>query len=163
MTDESGFEAWYRREQPAVVRALWAMSGDLDLASDLADEAFSRALARWDRVSAMASPGGWVRTVAVNLHKRAARRRALEYRLLRRVWAAAAPAPAPPDLDLWAAVAALPDRQREVIALRYVADCTEAETAAALGISEGAASATLAKARRRLAGQLGADQEVTYR
>lgn len=53
--------------------------------------------------------------------------------------------------ELWAAVAGLPDRQREAIALRYVSGLTEAEVAAAMGVREGSASATLSKARRRLA------------
>lgn len=160
MADDSDFEAWYRGERPGLVRALWAISGDRDLAADVVDEAFSRALARWERVSSMDSRTGWVRTVAVNLHRRAMRRRGIEARLLRRHPDAVEPAVPVPDLELWAAVAALPLRQREVIVLRYVADYTEAATATALGISEGAASASLAKARRHLAVALGASEEV---
>jgi RNA polymerase sigma factor (sigma-70 family) len=62
----------------------------------------------------------------------------------------------PPDIDpeLWDAVAALPSRQREAIVLRYVGDLTERDVAGVLGISEGAASAALVAARRRLAEQL---------
>lgn len=53
--------------------------------------------------------------------------------------------------ELWAAVADLPDRQREAIALRYVSGLTETEVAATMGVTDGSASATLSKARRRLA------------
>lgn len=145
------FEVWYEAERPRLVRALWAVVGDRDLAVDAADEAFSRALARWDRVAAMDSPSGWVRTVALNVVRRAARRRSLERGLLRR-----ANRPEPDesivrDLELWRAVAALPERQREVVAMRYMADCSEAEIAVLLGITEGAVSASLVKARRHLA------------
>ena len=161
MGDDSDFEAWYRLEQPRLMRALWAASGNRELASDMVDEAFSRALARWDRVSVMSSPGGWVRTVAFNVWRRASRRRAIEERLFGRGPPTAAAAPETPDLALWAAVAALPRRQREVVALRYLADCSEAETAAALGISPGAASASLVKARRQLAELLGPETEET--
>jgi RNA polymerase sigma factor (sigma-70 family) len=58
------------------------------------------------------------------------------------------------DPELWNAVAALPVRQREAIVLRYVGDLTERDVASVLGISEGAASAALVAARRRLADQL---------
>lgn len=159
LMDDAAFESWYRRERPSLVRAIWAMCGDLDLATDVVDEAFSRALARRSRLASMESPGGWVRTVAVNLLRRAMRRRALEVRLLRRDRSAPSFESATPDPELWAAVRGLPPRQREVIVLRYVLDCTESETAAALGISEGAASANLVKARRGLASRLAVDEE----
>jgi RNA polymerase sigma factor (sigma-70 family) len=63
----------------------------------------------------------------------------------------------PPDAvdpDLWRAVARLPRRQREAVALRYLADLTEAEIATVMRISEGAVSATLTRARRELAASL---------
>lgn len=65
------------------------------------------------------------------------------------------------DIDLWRAVAALPTRQREAVALRYVADLREAEVAAAMGVSVGAASASLAAARSRLAESLTEAEEPT--
>lgn len=107
-------------------------------------------------------PADTVRTVAMNLFRRAMRRRVIEERLLRRGHGTVPREPSPPDVELWAAVAALPLRQREVVALRYLGDCSEAETAAALGISEGAASASLVRARRRLAEVLNPDKEVIY-
>jgi DNA-directed RNA polymerase specialized sigma24 family protein len=48
-----------------------------------------------------------------------------------------------------------------VIVLRYVADLREREVGAALGISEGAASAALVTARRRLARALDTTDEDT--
>jgi RNA polymerase sigma-70 factor (ECF subfamily) len=161
MGGDSDFEVWYQREHPVLLRALWAMSGDLDLAADAVDEAFSRALERWDRVSAMESPGGWVHTTAVNAYRRSLRRRALEDRLLRRRRPPMEPVARDLDLALWTAVADLPRRQREVIVLRYVTDLPVAAIADALGITEGGASASLAKARRRLAEAVDVDAEVT--
>jgi RNA polymerase sigma-70 factor (ECF subfamily) len=145
------FTTWYEGERDGVVRALSVIAGDPDGAHDAVAEAFSRAYERWARVSNMASPTGWVYKVALNEFRRRARRRTIESRVLRRR-PAAIPAP-PPEVnpELWAAVAALPTREREVIVLRYVADLREREVAAALGISEGAASAALVSARRRLA------------
>jgi DNA-directed RNA polymerase specialized sigma24 family protein len=101
----------------------------------------------------MDSPGGWVYRVALNDLRCRMRRRALESRLLGRERLRPIP---PPDIDpeLWDAVGALPGRQREAIVLRYVGDLTERDVAGVLGISEGAASAALVAARRRLAEQL---------
>ena len=154
------FDEWYLGAHRSLERTMWVMCGDRDLARDLCDEAFARALADWGRVGTMQSPGGWVRTVAVNLLRRRMRRRAMEARLIRRH----RPEPvSPPEVtpELWAAVAALPDRQREAIALRYVADLTEAGVAEAMGISAGAASATLSVARRRLAEVLDPERSAT--
>ena len=46
---------------------------------------------------------------------------------------------APPDRDLWAQVARLPDKQRGAIALRYLGDLPYADIGVALGCSEAAA------------------------
>jgi RNA polymerase sigma-70 factor (ECF subfamily) len=152
--DGIDFSTWYARERDGVVRSLLVIGGDPDGARDAVAEAFSRAYERWGRVAAMASPTGWVYRVALNEIRRRERRRRIEARLLQRR-ADLGPAP-PPDVDpeLWAAVAALPRREREVVVLRYVGDLREREVAEALGISEGAASAALVAARRRLARSL---------
>ncbi len=148
------FEAWYEAEHQGLVRALWALTGDEALAQDLAAEACSRALARWSRVGAMASPGGWTYRTAINLVRRHERRRRLEAQLLRRHRIDDVVPPAAADVDLWAAVAALPARQREAVALRYLGGLREQDVATAMGISEGGASAALSAARQALAATL---------
>jgi DNA-directed RNA polymerase specialized sigma24 family protein len=47
-------------------------------------------------------------------------------------------APLAPALTLVEALRRLPSRQREVVVLRYLGDLSQAETAAALKVSEGA-------------------------
>lgn len=148
---DASFEAWYREEQPGLLAALTVATGNVEIAQDLVSEAFARALERWDRVSMMASPGGWVRQVAVNLLRRTYRRAALERRLLRRQWQTTAEPPLEAmDPDLWRAVIALPARQRAVLGMRSVLDLSQAETARLLGIRPGTVSATLVEARRRV-------------
>lgn len=80
----AGFDDWYRREHPRLVAALLLITGDLALASESVDEAFARALERWGKVAAMASPTGWTFRVAHNLSRRARWRSGLERRLLAR-------------------------------------------------------------------------------
>ena len=143
------FEDWYRREHGRLAASLVVVAGDLDAATDAVDEAFARALDRWDvgvgdglarrldlpgRAQRAAPPdaAGQPRAAGGAGRQPGARRRDL------------------PDPELWDAVGRLPRRQREAIVLRYVADLPEADIAAAMGIARGTVAATLAAARRRL-------------
>lgn len=146
------FAAWYSAQHRRVRGSMLVLCGDADLASEVTDEAFARALARWSRVSRMASPGGWTYKVALNLLRRRLRRRENEQHALSQL------VPANPTVhehaEVWAAVAVLPTRQRTAVVLRYVADLPEAEIAAAMGVSRGTVASTLSDARRALAGLL---------
>ena len=64
--------------------------------------------------------------------------------------AAAAPAPASPDDELWAEVAELPDKQRTAVALRFMADAPYAEIAAVMSTSEEAARRNVHEGLKRL-------------
>jgi RNA polymerase sigma factor (sigma-70 family) len=59
-------------------------------------------------------------------------------------------AAAMPDEQLWAAVAALPDKQRTAVALRFVADSAYAEIATTMEISEPAARRNVHEGLKRL-------------
>lgn len=142
------FDTWYAHEHPRLTATLLLATGDLDLASEGVDEAFARALERWDRVSMMESPTGWAYKVALNHIRRTTRRRALERRLLLKK-ASVGHVPAPAG-EVWSLVAGLPQRQREVVVLRHIGDLREAEIADALGISRSTVSSTLRDAHRRL-------------
>src|SRR3546814_14963886 len=76
------FESWYRREHPRLLASIVLVSGQPDLAREAVDEALVRALERWDRVSAMASPGGWTYRVALNCLRRRTRPAAMDRRLI---------------------------------------------------------------------------------
>jgi RNA polymerase sigma-70 factor (ECF subfamily) len=145
------FDDWYRREFPRVRRALTLATGDPLLGEEAAAEAFARALLHWRRVSAMASPGGWVYATALNQVRRTWRRTALERRCAERLRAEDVPPPALPDTALWRAVEDLAPRARTAVALRYVADLTEAEVAEAMDVSRGTVATTLSRARQQLA------------
>jgi RNA polymerase sigma factor (sigma-70 family) len=56
---------------------------------------------------------------------------------------------------VWAAVLALPPRQRAVLGLRVVLDLSQEETAALLGIRPATVSAALGHARKNLERALG--------
>ena len=150
------FAAWYRVHHPRVFASMLAISGDREMAAEVADEAFVRALERWERVRVMAAPEGWVWVVARNalraLHRRESRRRRSEMVVAR----TGGPGTYEPDLEVevWDAIWRLPRRQREVIALRYLLGLTEAEVARALRLAPGTVARTLHDARARLAAAL---------
>jgi len=158
--DASEFQAWYRESYRRVLAATRLVTGDPALAEDVVDEAFARAFERWPRVRAMASPTGWTCVVARNALRaaqRAARRQEKALRL------AGPPATGrPPDMavETWDAIRRLPRRQREVIALRYLAGLTEKEVAKTLGIAPGTVARSLHDARRALAQTLGEETPV---
>jgi DNA-directed RNA polymerase specialized sigma24 family protein len=149
---ELDFERWYLREHPRVLAACAALAGNIDAANDAADEAFVRALERWPLVSQMASPGGWVQVVALNQLRRVLRRRRRERLLFARRPSSVNgdPPGLTPDPDLWAAVAALPSRQRAVVVLRYVQDLPQAAIGEVMGISRGTVASMLSGAQARL-------------
>lgn len=149
-TTTAGFEAWYLREHPKVVAALTWVAGDPDVAAEATDEAFARAYASWRKVETMASPGGWVYRVALNVVRRRMRHAALEQRKVQPPVAVAEVV----DHEIWAVVQQLPERQRVAVVLRYLLDLPEKEVAMAMGVSRGTVASALAAARLRLASWL---------
>jgi RNA polymerase sigma-70 factor, ECF subfamily len=149
LSEESeSFDSWYTREHPRLVASLLLSTGDVELAAEGVDEAFTRALEKWDQVSVMESPTGWAFRVALNHARRMARRRSFEQRIfVRRPKEVPVPAPAG---EVWQVVSALPPRQREVVVLRHIGDLRESEIAQVLGISRSTVSSTLSDAHDRL-------------
>lgn len=139
---------------PRLLGALILSTGDPEAAEDLAQEALCRVVERWSSVRGMASPEGWVFRVAFNLSHSWWRRSASATRALLRLHAQAPLAAADPDVATrdWvrAAVAVLPPRQRQVIALRYYADLSVAQTARVMGCAEGTVKSLTSKASAEL-------------
>ena len=156
------FDAVYRAQWRPVVALVYGLSGSRAAAEELAQDAFVAAHRHWGRVGAYEDPGAWVRRVAVNLAVSSLRRRAAEARALGRLGGRRRPLPAelgPEDEAFWRAVRALPARQAQVVALRYVEDRPVAEIAAILECAEGTVKAHLHRARAALAVSLREDVE----
>ena len=150
------FETWYRDEYKRVFASVLVVCGDRSLAADATDEAFVRALERWSQVRTMQSPTGWTFTVARNLLRRAARRAAREPPPVQT--SVAAPEV---DFELWDAVRALPKRERELVALRYVGGLTEPEIASTLGLAVGTVARGLHDAWSHLERMLTPEKDTT--
>src|SRR5579864_7294516 len=64
--DEVGFDEFYLRTVKRVIGAIALVTHDLHAAEDAAQEAFSRAADRWDRVGKLERPDLWVIRVGTN-------------------------------------------------------------------------------------------------
>ncbi len=154
MPGHDDFEPWYSREYPRLVTALGLVAGNREEAEEAAAEAFARCHERWDGPNAPKNPSAWTYTVGVNLLRRRWSRRRREADYTRSL---APPIPVEADdpaLELWAAVANLPPRERVAVVLRYLGGLTEREVAVAMKIAPGTVAATLSRARADLARQL---------
>jgi RNA polymerase sigma-70 factor (ECF subfamily) len=162
--DEQAAFAWFfTAEYPQVVRLLAVVVRDGAAAEDLAQDAFVRLHRNWSRISSYDSPEAWVRRVALNLafswRRREGRRRHLE-RAGDDLGAVAERVRSEVSLDVRRAVAALPKRERALVALYHLEDRPIAEVADLLGMTPGAVKVGLHRARRHLSAIL-EDREVT--
>lgn len=138
--------------------------GDRGHAEDLVQTTLLRLAGRWRSIRE--HPEAYARQVLVNLtrdHWRRAARRGAEQELDETTPHPAGrdPADAVVDRDaLRHALSRLPGRQREVMVLRFFADLSVAETAAALGVSEGTVKTQTSRAVSRLRQVLGEREEV---
>jgi len=154
-------ETLFRLHYGRLVRALTLVCGDREQAADAVQEAFVKAHLRWRRLQHYDDPVGWIRRVAVNglrdHHRRNTRKSAAMDRLgsLTTTVADDAAADDPmSDEGIMQLLNGLPKQQRLSLALFYVDGLSVAETAATLGISEGAVKFHLHQGREKLRGQL---------
>jgi RNA polymerase sigma-70 factor (ECF subfamily) len=140
------FEVFYEAEFPNVYRAAFLMTRSRDTAFDATQGAFERAYVRWRRLRKEPWAGGWVMTTALNLCRKLDPPSA-ELSVDRPV---EHPDPGHTRVDVSRSLQALPPRQRDAVALFYLADLPVPQIAGAMGITEGAVKAHLAKARANL-------------
>jgi RNA polymerase sigma-70 factor (ECF subfamily) len=138
--DRGAFAALYRRHARTVHAVLLARLPHAEL-RDAMQDTFTQALARISSLRDPAAFSPWLASIARNLardwHKRGQPRR----ELAREPEQIDAERARPRDLDdalgLLAAMAQLPEGQRELLALRFVEGLSGPEIAAALGMTHG--------------------------
>jgi len=154
------FADFYAAQFHGVTVQVFAYTGDFPLAQDIAQEAFTRAVIRWEKLRSYDDPGAWVRRVAFNLASSRWRRGRVAAAYLRRQRVQHVEGPSPDRVALSRALAVLPDRHRRVVILHYLADLSIADIARQENVSPNTVKSWLHRGRAELAAQLGDQREV---
>jgi RNA polymerase sigma factor (sigma-70 family) len=141
-------ERVYRADFPRFVRVATAISGDEESGADAVHDAFVQAVRNRRSFRAEGPLEGWVWRMVVNAAKKRAQRRS----------EVGVEAPAESENGFGdpvrSLIAALPERQRLALFLRYYADLDYGSIGAVLGVAPGTVGATLNAAHTALRSSL---------
>ena len=148
----------YRTHRLGLLRMAVLLVDDRATAEDVVQDAFLSFQRSVDRLRDPDAALAYLRVCVANAARSAIRRRQVARRHLHRSAVVTDEPPADTELMLAAehqevlkALRRLPDRQREVLILRYWSDLSEAQIAETLGISKGTVKSTASRGMRRLA------------
>lgn len=150
---DAEFEEFFRSNYQRAFGVAMRMLGSTAEAEDAAAEAFSRALVRWRNVGPLAYRDAWVLRVTANVAIDMLRRRRtmpdrpttvqdMQGDTVERMW-------------LLGALDKLPDRQREVLVLRYFGDLSDDDIARCLSMASGTVKSHVHRGLSRLRRRFG--------
>jgi RNA polymerase sigma-70 factor (sigma-E family) len=154
---EREFLAFFQRYHAELSRFAYLMTGEPDVADDLAADALTEVWRHWDRVNAADSPIAYARGVLANLVRNWIRRIGRERRglaLLAAGWWDREPArqdEVPGTLDVREALRRLPYSRRACVVLRHGFGLSEREAAAVLNVSVGTVKSQTSRGAAQLA------------
>jgi RNA polymerase sigma-70 factor (ECF subfamily) len=161
--DVEAFGALVGRHQRAALRTAFAVGGSESEAEDVTQEAFVKAFRALSRFDERRPLRPWLMQIVANEARNRRRSRERRQRLAVRAAALGGHEPGSAEdlaigavsaAELRAALSRLDDRDRTVIALRYFAGLSEAETARALDVPAGTVKSRCSRALERLRAQL---------
>jgi RNA polymerase sigma-70 factor (ECF subfamily) len=146
----AAIEGIYRSHLPEFRRVAAAITGDRELACDVVQDAFARAVRRQAGFRGEGSLKGWIWRIVINT--------TLSQTRARRPTSPLVGEPSTSDNGhtdtaserVRGALVLLPERQRLILFLHYYADLDYATIAEAIGISTGTVGATLHSARENM-------------
>lgn len=145
------FEEFFEAERVRLFKALFAITGSRQEAEDISQEAFLRLWERWDRVSAMEDPPGYLHRTAMNVFRDRRRRIVLGMKRAIRL------SPAPDGYEAVEArsiaatvLGSLTPRQRAAVVLTEGLGYSAEEAGALLGIKGSTVRALVFQARSSL-------------
>jgi RNA polymerase sigma-70 factor (sigma-E family) len=162
VASEDAFRAFALSRRPALRRTAFLLCGDWHQADDLVQAALVKLYVAWPRIRAGGPPDAYVQRILIRCYLDA-RRRPWRRELPVDIVDHDGPAPRPHEevLDLRSALDRLPRRQRATLLLRFWLDLSVAQTADALGCSEGTVKSQTARALTTLRELLGDSALVT--
>ena len=147
----ASFEDFFRDHHARLFAALCLTTGSRHEAEEIAQEAFVRVLERWDRVSSLDNPGGYLFQTGMNLFRKRYRRARLWERLQ---------LPTKESDDAFAvvderdalvrALRELSPRQRAAVVLTTIFDYPSEEAGKIMGISDSTVRVLTKRARAEL-------------
>ena len=147
------FSGFVASTQRTMVRFGELLTGDRGRAEDLAQHGFARAYAAWPRIRG-GDPAAYVRRCILNAHTDWWRRRTWRERPSEVLPEAAEGADftsiSADRAVVLRALARLTERERAVVALRFLFDLSEAQVAAELGVAAGTVKSGTARALAKL-------------
>ena len=166
-------DALFRAHAIGLIRLALLLTGDRTAAEDVVQDSFLGLYRGWSRLRDPERALGYLRTSVVNGCRSVRRARRTAWtrgdggghgqQHEPPVWSAEAAAIAgESQREVLAAVANLPRRQREVLALRYYAGLNDTEIASVLRVSRGTVSSTASRALAALARELRPDEGKEY-
>lgn len=158
MSDEEEFREFAVSRQKQLLRTAYLLCGDWHGAEDLVQTAFGQLYRSWRRVKRVEHPDAYAKQVLYRCHLSAKRKKRLTTVPIESV-----PEPAVPGAGfgdgstavLIEALAELPDRARAVVVLRFWEDYSVAQTADALGVSQGTVKSQTSRALAMLRTRIG--------
>jgi RNA polymerase sigma-70 factor (sigma-E family) len=161
---DAALEELYAAHWRSLVRLAVLLVRDVPTAEEVVQDAFVAVHARWTRLRDHDKALAYLRQCVVNGARSVLRRRGTAARFAER--RSGLPEATAPSAEQEAtvgdrravvleALARLPERQREVLALRYYVDLSEADIASALGISRGAVKSHASRGSAALRTSLG--------
>jgi RNA polymerase sigma-70 factor (sigma-E family) len=155
-----GFEELAAARAGALYRTAWLLTGDVQLAEDLVQEALARVFVRWRKVARMDNPAAYTRRVLVNAHishRRLRRSREVPVAVVHRSEPSAEVGDPELRHTLLAGLARLDAVDRTVLVLRYWEDLDVRTTADLLAISPANVRTRSVRALKRLREALGTE------
>jgi RNA polymerase sigma-70 factor (sigma-E family) len=151
--DDDAFADLFASQRDAVLRLAYVLTGDGGIAEDVVADAFAAMYPRW-RSGRVEEPEAYLRRAVVNQvrgrFRREATRRRYDARARTDVHAVSEAGALAERDAVREALLALPVGQRAVVALRFLEDRSEAETAVLLGVSTGTVKSQCARGLERL-------------
>ncbi len=153
--DEGAFAALVRTHERLVIGTAARVTGDVELARDVAQQVFATLAQKAWLLTDRASLAGWLHHAARHVALRAVRGETARQRRHEQTAVEGAPAC---DSNAWPvledALAALHEPEREAVVMHYLQDRSYSEMAAALGVTEAAARKRVSRGLENLGTQL---------